>query len=183
MEDDDGEEHLLGTLLSQCRCLCDACVEVVACRKNVVTHMKRKHTLANMYPLIRFSEVFAKKGPITNNGSSSPRPSGFGRASVTQWGLVDGYLLSSTLVPLLSLTDQWWLQSAQVRCPLPQCCSSQEGTSGGWLSSSLPTVCGTLCYLALSPLPVHTHLPIPSSKSQIEADCKSDWLLAAVPGK
>ena len=40
--DDDGE-HLLGTLLSLCRSLCDACVEVVACKKNEVTHMKRMH--------------------------------------------------------------------------------------------------------------------------------------------
>ena len=109
--DDDGE-HLLGTLLSQCRSLCDACVEVVACRKNVVTHMKRKHTGIHVLSTNMILEGICKK--VQSRTTAARHQEGLRRrgASVTQWGLVDGYL-GSTLVPLLSrATDHQWPQSA-----------------------------------------------------------------------
>ena len=101
-------------------------------------------------------------------------------ASVTQWGLGDGYL-GSTLVPLLSRATDQWPQSAQVRCT-PQCCSWFTGHI--WGMAIFPPTVGTLCPCAISPsrhCPC-THLPIPSSKSQIEADCKSDWLPGQMGG-
>ena len=182
MMKDDGEEHLLGTLLSQCRSLCDACVEVVACRKNVVTHMKRKHTEVNMYdPLIRFcwKVSFAKK---VQSRTTAARHQGLRASSVHPSHNGGSWMaIFSTLVPLLSLLPLLTSGGCKVhRCTVLQ-------FSGGhiWgMAISLPPYCMCCPVQLSSPLPTAlpcTHLlPIPSSKSQIEADCKSDWLAGQI---
>ena len=116
--------------------------------------MKRKHT-GYMNPLIRFWNWYLQKK--VQSGTTGPRHQGLRRcrASVTQWGLVDGYL-SSTLVPLLS-------RATADQPVAAKCTGALHSTvlqfSGGWLSS--PTYYPVpMCYLALSPLttclPVHT---------------------------
>ena len=130
--------------------------------------MKRKHT-GYMNPLIRFWNWYLQKK--VQSGTTGPRHQGLRRcrASVTQWGLVDGYL-SSTLVPLLS-------RATADQPVAAKCTGALHPTvlqfSWGWLSSPtysmLPCTHVLSCaHVLSSPLPTD-HLPARAHISTYEA--------------
>ena len=130
--------------------------------------MKRKHS-GYMNPLIRFWNWYLQKK--VQSGTTAPRDQGLRgcRASVTQWGLVDGYL-SSTLVPLLS-------RATADQPVAAKCTGALHPTvlqfSWGWLSSPtysmLPCTHVLSCaHVLSSPLPTD-HLPARAHISTYEA--------------
>ena len=133
--EDDGE-HLLGTLLSQCRSLCDACVEVVACRKNVVTHMKRKHTGIHVSSTNMILEGICKKRSNHEQRLLVTKKA-FGGAVHPSHNGGSGMAISAQLLShfyLVPLTSGRKVH----RCVAHDSAAvGSQGTSGGWLSSPL----------------------------------------------